>query len=210
MSDDALAITGIAISVVALLVTLATLAQPFWLPRFSEPRRRQREAADTLRRVVGEHQTELAQPDMTSEAAATSELRKRFAAGLAARRDDLSVALAKRVEVFERLLDHAERLDLRKETRWIEVATILMVELGEAAAREAKGRRSDRRLLIGAHALDDLIARGQQLQNGLTPLRETLWNRARYREGRQQRRLVWPLVASAFLFGFSLAALLFG
>ena len=207
---ETIAIVGIAIGIAGLAVAVLTLIQPFWLPRLSEPRRRQRDAADRLRDILLEHHEALTQPDVLTGSPATADLRADLERRLVTIRSDLSPALMSRVAVFELLLRRAEDLDLRAETRWIEVSVYLLTELRIAATAEVNARRPTRRLLVDAETLDDLLARGRMLGSGLEPLRETLLANAQRQDRRGTLRYAIALAVWAAVLGFAIGALVFG
>ena len=112
--------------------------------------------------------------------------------------------------MFELLLRRAEDLDLRAETRWIEVSVYLLTELRIAATAEVNARRPTRRLLVDAETLDDLLARGRMLGSGLEPLRETLLANAQRQDRRGTLRYAIALAVWAAVLGFAIGALVFG
>jgi hypothetical protein len=77
-----------------------------------------------------------------------------------------------------------------------------------AAATESRSRRSRRRLLLDGESADELIARGQNLKDGLRPLLEALEKRALALDQRTWTQDVIVLVACAVVLGASIAMLL--
>jgi hypothetical protein len=127
---------------------------------------------------------ELGLDDETS----TRELLSQWRTELAETHREASPSLTHRTQAIIELLEHADRLALREDSGWIEVAVYALVDYERAAAAEAKGRRTGAVLLPTGDELARLVEQGQTLQRGLQPLREAIRRRAEAIDLRRRRR----------------------
>ncbi|MGI8729019.1 MAG: hypothetical protein ACR2LK_03355 [Solirubrobacteraceae bacterium] len=178
-----------ALAAVAVIVAALNLASPWWRDRFVIKRQERRTAARRLRDFASQvrgsmTRLELGLDDETS----AGELLSQWRTELDETHREASLPLTHRTQSIIELLEHADRLALRKDMGWIEVSAYALIDYERAAAAEAKGRRSGAVLLPTGDELARLVEQGQTLQRGLQPLREAIRRRVDAIDLRRRRR----------------------
>ncbi len=197
------------LAAMAVALALLGLASPWWQDRFVKERELRRAAARRLRDFasrVGEpmRRPEIGLDDETSTRELLSQWRSEFAETC----HDASPSLTQRTRAVIELLDHAERLGLRRDSGWIEASAYALSDYERAAAAEARGRRAGAPLLPAGDELAKLVETGQTLRRGLKPLSEAVRSRAEAIDLRRWRRRFILTTLNGALLGVSVTYLI--
>jgi hypothetical protein len=151
----------------------------------------------------------MARPELgLGDEASTGELLSQWETELAETHRETSPALVHRTKAMIELLEHADRLALRKDMGWIEISLYALVDYERAAANEAKGRRAGAVLFPTGDELATLVERGQTLELGLQPLADAIRRRAQAIELRRWRRDFIVITLNGVLLGASVTYLI--
>jgi len=199
-----------ALPVVLAILAVLNLASPWWRDRFVHKSQERRAAARRLRDFASGVRDSMAQLELglDGETSSTRELLSQWRTELAETHCDASPSLTHRTQAVIELLEHADRLPLRKDTGWIEVAVCALIDYERAAAAEAKGRRTGAVLLPTRDELARLVEQGQTLQRGLQPLREAIRRRDNAIDLRRRRREFKLTTLNGVLLGASVTYLI--
>jgi hypothetical protein len=196
------------IAIASLLVGGIGATRGWWEPRILGRGSRGRDAASRiLDWVRREHQT-IAAVEILTTAVPTADLVAKWHADVTPLLKDASDELRRRAVVFGELLEQAETLGLRKDSRWITIATFALGDLERASQRAALARRIGPASFPAREDTLDALQRGQALKSGLRPLEELVWRTARRADSKDRQRDALILAISSAVFAASVTYLL--
>jgi hypothetical protein len=170
------------IAIAGLIVGAIGATRGWWEPRVLGRGSRGRDASSELLRWVRQERDSIVMLEMSSKSVPTADLVDKWRADVAPLLADLPSEAGGRTRTVGELLEHADRLQLRKDSGWITVATFALGDLERAAERASRSRSAGSPAFPSRQEMLGALERGQNLQSGLAPLLELVWAAARRAE----------------------------
>ncbi|MBW3633444.1 MAG: hypothetical protein KY456_10510 [Chloroflexi bacterium] len=197
---------GAAISI-ALAVATFALGLLSYQKKNKEPLdKARRDAAEKLRLAVAERQEQIIRARW-DEDSSLDEVVGFWERDVNRLRPHLDAELANQADVLTTLLELGRRLNLQRNSGWMQAAHWACFQVRNAAAMHALGKKASSPLLRSPNDVRDLISRGQSLGDPLEELNRTIQDRIRTVIEEEQRDFQRKGLRSGMLLATSAALL---